>query len=147
MGPDCTLTHWGRDKMDAIFQTTFLNAFSWMKMYEFRFHWSLFLRVQLQYSSIGSDNGLAPVRRQGIIWTSDGLVHWRIYASLDLNESRPQDNSVICALSPITKKNTGTATDKTLWWSLIHFIGFNQIDVLISFEATISFFMLPLLVT
>ena len=39
------LTHWGRDKMAAIFQTTF----SWMKIYEFRskFHWSLFLRVQL----------------------------------------------------------------------------------------------------
>ena len=43
------LTHWGRDKMAAIFQTTFSNPFSWMKMYEFRlrFHWSLFLRVQL----------------------------------------------------------------------------------------------------
>ena len=43
------LTHWGRDKMAVIFQTTFSNAFSWMKMYElpFRFHWSLFLRVQL----------------------------------------------------------------------------------------------------
>ena len=26
------LTHWGRDKMDAISQTTFSNAFSWMKM-------------------------------------------------------------------------------------------------------------------
>ena len=43
------LTHWGWDKMDAIFQTTFSNAFSWMKIYEFRlsFHWSLFLSVQL----------------------------------------------------------------------------------------------------
>ena len=43
------LTHWGRDKMVAIFQTTFLKAFSWMKMYKFRlrFHWSLFLRAQL----------------------------------------------------------------------------------------------------
>ena len=30
------LTHWGRDKMAAIFQTTFSNAFSWMKMHEFR---------------------------------------------------------------------------------------------------------------
>ena len=39
------LTHWGRDKMPAIFQTTFSDAFSWMKMYEFwlRFHWRLFL--------------------------------------------------------------------------------------------------------
>ena len=43
------LTHWGRDKMAAIFQTTFSNGFSLMKMYEFRltFHWSLFLGVQL----------------------------------------------------------------------------------------------------
>ena len=42
------LTHWGRDKMDAISQTTFSSAFSWMKMFEFRlkFHWSLFQRVQ-----------------------------------------------------------------------------------------------------
>ena len=29
-----SLTHWGRDKMAAIFQT-FSNAFSWMKMFEF----------------------------------------------------------------------------------------------------------------
>ena len=43
------LTHWGQDKMAAIFQTTFSNAFSWMKMYKFwlRFHWSLFPRVPL----------------------------------------------------------------------------------------------------
>ena len=69
-----SLTHWGRDKMATIFQTTFSNAFSWMKMYEFRlrFHWSLFLRLQLQYSSIGSDNGLAPSRRQAIIWSNAG---------------------------------------------------------------------------
>ena len=42
------LTHWGRDKMAAIIQT-FSNGFSWMKMYQFRlkFHWSLFLGVQL----------------------------------------------------------------------------------------------------
>ena len=43
------LTHWGRDKMAAIFQTTFSIAFSWMKMYDFRlkFQWSLFLRIKL----------------------------------------------------------------------------------------------------
>ena len=29
------LTHWGRDKMAAIFQMTFSNAFSRMKIYEF----------------------------------------------------------------------------------------------------------------
>ena len=44
------LTHWGRDKMAAIFWMTFSNVFSSMKMYLFRlsFHWNLFLRVQLR---------------------------------------------------------------------------------------------------
>ena len=43
------LTHWGRDKMASMFQTTFSSTFSWMRMYEFwlRFHWSLFPMVQL----------------------------------------------------------------------------------------------------
>ena len=43
------LTHWGWNKMAAISQTTFSDAFSWMKMIEFslKFHWSLFLGVQL----------------------------------------------------------------------------------------------------
>ena len=47
--PASLLTHWGRDKMDADFQTTFSNAISWMKMHELRlrFHWSLFPKVQL----------------------------------------------------------------------------------------------------
>ena len=43
------LTHWGRNKMAAIFQTTFSNDFLLMKMYEFRlrFHWTLFLEFEL----------------------------------------------------------------------------------------------------
>ena len=70
---DLRLTHWGRDKMAAIFQTTSSNAFSWMKVYEFRlrFHWSLFLRVQL--TVFQHWNGLAPARRQAIIWSNAGL--------------------------------------------------------------------------
>ena len=42
-------TNWGRDKMAGISQTTVSNAFSWMKIFEFRliFPWSVFLRVQL----------------------------------------------------------------------------------------------------
>ena len=38
------LTHWGREKMAAISQTTLSSAFSWMKLSEFRskFHWSFF---------------------------------------------------------------------------------------------------------
>ena len=36
-------------------------------------------------AGIGSDNGLAPNRRQAIIWTNDGLVLWRIYRFYELN--------------------------------------------------------------
>ena len=41
-----------RGKIAAIVQTTFWNAFPWMKMYEFRlkFHWTLFQRFQLTIS-------------------------------------------------------------------------------------------------
>ena len=43
------LTIWVRDKTDAILLTTFSNAFSWLKLFQFSllFHWSLFPRVQL----------------------------------------------------------------------------------------------------
>ena len=43
------LTQWGRDKMTAISQMIYVNAFSWMKMGEIRlqFHWNMFTRVQL----------------------------------------------------------------------------------------------------
>ena len=66
----CLLTHWGRDKIAAVSQTTLSNAFSWMKMLEFRlrFHWNLFLRMQ------------------STIIQQDGLVFWRIYASFGFNE-------------------------------------------------------------
>ena len=82
------LTHWGRDKMAAIFQTTFWNGFSWLKMHEFRltFHWSLFLGVQLTIFShwfrkwLGTDQATSHYLNQ---WWLD---YRRIYASLSLNE-------------------------------------------------------------
>ena len=65
------LPHWGRDKMAVIFQTTFLNAFYWMKIYEF--HWSLSPGGPINNipACIVSDNGLVPTRQQVIIWTND----------------------------------------------------------------------------
>ena len=44
------LTHPPLDKMAAISQTIFSDAFSWIKSFVFwlKFHWSLFLRVQLK---------------------------------------------------------------------------------------------------
>ena len=76
-------THLHLDKMAAFSQTIFSDAFSWMKSFVFwlKFHWSLFLRVQLTNPSIGLDNGLAPKRRQAIIWTNAVLIHWHICAT------------------------------------------------------------------
>ena len=39
-----------------------------------------------QWYSIGLDNGLAPNRRQAIIWTNADPIHWRIYAALGGDE-------------------------------------------------------------
>ena len=52
--------------MADISQTTFSNAFSWMKIHEFRYF------TEVRYFNIGSDNGKAPTRLQAIIWTNDG---------------------------------------------------------------------------
>ena len=41
-----------------------------------------FQEAPWQQVSTGSGNGLAPNRRQAIIWTNDDTVHWRIYAAL-----------------------------------------------------------------
>ena len=82
------LTHWDRDKMDSISQTTFSSAFSWMKMFEFRlkFHWSLFLRVQITISQHWFREWLGAVQATSHYLNQWWLVYRRIYASLGLNE-------------------------------------------------------------
>ena len=83
-----SFTHWGQDKIAAISQTTFSNAFPWMEMDEFRlrFHRSLFLRFELTLLQrwfrywLGADHATSHYLNQ---WW---LVFWRIYASLGLNE-------------------------------------------------------------
>ena len=62
-----TLTHWGRDKMAAISKCIFLHENVWIsnkKSLKFVPNW--------QYSSTGSEIGLAPTMRQAIIWTDGG---------------------------------------------------------------------------
>ena len=83
-----SLTHWGLDKMDAISQTTFSSAFSWMKMFEFRlkFHWSLFLRVQLTISQHWFRWWFGAVQATSHHLSQWCLVYQRIYASFGLNE-------------------------------------------------------------
>ena len=41
-----------------------------------------------QQASISSGNGLAPNRRQAIIWTNADPIHWSIYAALGRDESK-----------------------------------------------------------
>ena len=45
-------THRGRDKMAANFQTTFSNAYLWIKIYEFRLilYWRLFLKLPARWA-------------------------------------------------------------------------------------------------
>ena len=83
-----TLTHWGRDKMDAISQTIFSSAFPIMKMFEFRlkFHWSLFLRVQLTIVHHWFRWWFGAVQAPSHYLNQWWWVYWRIFASLGLNE-------------------------------------------------------------
>ena len=46
----------------------------------------MFLKIKLTINYHGSDFGLSLNRRQAIIWTNEGIVYWRIYASLALTE-------------------------------------------------------------
>ena len=80
------LTHWGRDKMADVFQTTFSNGFSYMKIYEFRL---IFLFIPR-----GPFNNI-PALIQIMAWRRPGgkplseqwwIVYWRIYAPLRRNE-------------------------------------------------------------
>ena len=73
--------------MAAILRMIFSDAFSWMKnfVYWLKFHWRFFLMVW-QEPGIGLDNGLAPNRRQVIIWTNSDPIQWRIYAALGGDE-------------------------------------------------------------
>ena len=70
------LTHWGWDKMAAIFQMTSSYTFSWMKIYEFWLtHWGRATHICVsKLTIIGSDDGLSPGRRQAITWTNDGIL-------------------------------------------------------------------------
>ena len=69
------LTHWGRDWIDAlfaddIFKGIFLDENEWILP---RISLKFVPKVRINnIPAFGSDNGLAPTRRQAIIWTNDG---------------------------------------------------------------------------
>ena len=82
------LTYCGRDKMAAVSQTALSNAFSWMKMLEFRlkFHWSVFPKFQLTIFQHWFRYWLGAGQATSHYLNQWWLIYWRIYASLGLNE-------------------------------------------------------------
>ena len=66
------LTHWGKDKMAAIF---FFSNSRIAMIFLFKFYWYLLPRVLSTVRLNGPGYGLAPKRRQAIIWSNDGLVY------------------------------------------------------------------------
>ena len=77
-----------------------LRLFSRVQVQIYLLVWNLFYCSQIslnvvpngsiknEWSSIGSERGLAPNRWQAIIWSDDGLVYWPIHASSDLDVLR-----------------------------------------------------------
>ena len=74
--------------MADVSQTTFSNAFSWIKIYYFwlKFDWSLFLRVQLTIFQHWFRKWLGADLATSLYLNQWWLLYWRIYASLGLNE-------------------------------------------------------------
>ena len=66
-------------QMDDIFLFIFL--------YERRWLWICSLGSNLRYAHVGSDNGWTLFRRQAIIWTNNGIVYGRSYASFGFHKS------------------------------------------------------------
>ena len=92
------LAHWGRDKMATIFQTIFLNKNVWILI-------RISLKFVLQFP-LNNKPAFVQIkawhrnRWQAIIWTNDGLFHWRIFASLSHNELDKKTNN---CTSPVNK--------------------------------------------
>ena len=108
------LTHWGLDKMAANFQMTFWNAFSLMKIHEFWFTEVCYQGSNWQYYSIGTDNGLAPVRRQAIVWPmiSSLLTHIHHSASMCYHHG---NNRAAMHLHQLSQNVAWTKLQKLQW--------------------------------
>ena len=107
-----SLTHWCRDKMAAILRTTYSNAFSWAKMYEFwlKSHWTLFLSVQLTIFQHWFRKWLGACQATSHYLNQWWLAYWRIYVSLGLNELKVGPDRVLPMFrghfSPNNPRNT-----------------------------------------
>ena len=82
------LTHLLLDKMATILQMISPVAFLWMKSFVFwlKFHWRLFLRVQLTIYQHWFRKWLDTDQATSHYLSQWWWIYWRIYASLGLNE-------------------------------------------------------------
>ena len=72
--PIVKITHWDRDKMAAIFQTTVNNTFSWMHFLECQSYFSNFLRVFKKIYEESFPLTRVKIRyRNRLPWLSNGL--------------------------------------------------------------------------
>ena len=92
------LTHWGWDKMSTIFQATFSNAFSWMKMYKF------LLRFSLKFVPRGTINKI-PALVQIMVWRRPG----------DKPLSEPMVVSLLMHIC-VTRPQWVNIGNSTAWW-------------------------------
>ena len=78
------VSHVPMDKMAAISQTAFSNAFPWMEFLYFDLNLTKVSSYgfSLQEFSIGWGNGLVSNRHQAITWTNTDPIRWHIYSAL-----------------------------------------------------------------
>ena len=89
-GNSIPLPYFPLNNMVAVSQTSFSDAFSWMKSFVFwsRFHRSLFLGVKLT------------ITQHWFRYQNQCLVHWRKYAALGGDEL----NAAVCSVSTRIKE-------------------------------------------
>ena len=105
----------GRHFADDMFNHIFVNENIWMSNKILLKHvpWCLFNNMP---ACIGSDNGLAPSRRQTIIWTNADPVHRRIFAALGRDELTVNESWPI--VTEWRHMATAACCVKTLYFSL-----------------------------
>ena len=102
--------------MAAIFQMTFSNALSWMKMYKFclKFHLHFFPGAQLTIFQHWLRYLLGAIQATSHYVNQWWLVYWRIYVSLGLNELKNLWNFFYLMM--------------TLWhWNFLHCMPFVRV--------------------
>ena len=96
------LTHWGRDKMTAIFRTTFSNAFYWLKMLEFGLKKSMKFVPKVRINNIVALVQIIAWRQSGDKSLSEPIV---VSLLTHICVTRPQwGNIALCS------------TGAVLWW-------------------------------